>query len=270
MLYLLTFKPIFRERVWGGRRLKTLFNKPLPPSQQIGESWEISDRPNAISIINNGPFAGRGLHWLLENHAEKLLGEVSSHDGRFPWLAKLLDANEDLSVQVHPPANLAEQLCGEPKTEAWHIAHAEPDARLIAGLKRGTKSEDFESRLGRSGFPSCLHKIPANKGDSIFIPSGQLHALGAGTVVFEIQQNSDTTYRVFDWNRTGLDGQPRELHIDKALQSINFTDIEAHAQTPAWNSAAGYSFQTIANEKAVFRIDHIRLDLSESITFPIL
>ena len=268
MLYPLTFEPIFQERVWGGRRLETLFNKPLPPGQRIGESWEISDRPDAVSVIANGPFAGHDLRWLMENHAVELLGEVPNHDGSFPWLAKLLDANEDLSVQVHPPANLAEQLGGEPKTEAWHIAQAEPGARLIAGLKRGTTRDNFESRLGQSNFPECLHEIPANKGDSIFIPSGRLHALGAGTVVFEIQQNSDTTFRVFDWNRTGLDGQPRTLHIDKAIQSINFTDIEPHTLTPAWESAAVHSSQAIADEKAVFRIDHVRLDLADPIPLP--
>ncbi|SVE44609.1 uncharacterized protein METZ01_LOCUS497463, partial [marine metagenome] len=210
----------------------------------------------------------RNLHWLMENHAEKLLREVPSHDGRFPWMAKLLDANENLSVQVHPPADIAPSLGGESKTEAWHIVHAEPDARLIAGLKRGTTSEDFESWLAQSDFPSCLHEIPANKGDSIFIPSGRLHALGAGTVVFEIQQNSDTTFRVFDWNRIGLDGRPRKLHIDKAIQSINFTDIEPHTLTAAWDSVAGHSSQAIADEKTVFRIDHVRLDLVDPIPLP--
>jgi len=268
MLYPLTFEPIFQERVWGGRRLETLFKKPLPPDQRIGESWEISDRPGAASVIANGPFAGHDLRWLMENHAEELLGEVSSHNGRFPWLAKLLDANEDLSVQVHPPADIASSLGGEPKTEAWHIACAVPEARLIAGLKRETSPEDFIARLDQSNFQECLHEIPANKGDSIFIPSGRLHALGAGIVVFEIQQNSDTTFRVFDWNRTGLDGLPRKLHIDKALQSIDFTDIEPHTLAPAWDSSAGHSSQNIANEKSVFRIDHVRLDLTDPIPLP--
>jgi mannose-6-phosphate isomerase len=268
MLYPLTFEPIFQERVWGDRRLGTLFKKPLPLDQRIGESWEISDRPDAISVIANGPFTGRDLHWLMDNHAEELLGEVPSHDGRFPWLAKLLDANEDLSVQVHPPSNLAEQLGGEPKTEVWHIAQAEPGARLIAGLKRGTTRDSFESRLGQSNFLECLHEIPANKGDSIFIPSGRLHALGAGTVVFEIQQNSDTTFRVFDWNRAGLDDQSRKLHIDKALQSIDFTDIEPHTLPPAWDSAVGHSSQTIADVKSVFRVDHVRLDLADAVPLP--
>ncbi len=268
MLYPLTFEPIFQERVWGGRRLETLFNKPLPPAQLIGESWEISDRPDAVSVIANGPLAGRDLRWLMENHAEKLLGEISEHDERFPWLAKLLDANEDLSVQVHPPANIAPSLGGEPKTEAWHITQAEPSARLIAGLKSGTTSENFEARLGQPDFPSCLHEISAHEGNSIFIPSGRLHALGAGTVVFEIQQNSDTTFRVFDWNRNGMDGKPRELHVDEALQSIDFNDIEPRALPPTWDSATDHSFQTIADEKAVFRIDHVRLDSGGSVPLP--
>jgi len=268
MLYPLTFEPIFQERVWGGRRLETLFNKPLPPARRIGESWEVSDRPDAVSVIANGPFTGRDLHWIVDNHADELLGEALSHDGRFPWLAKLLDANEDLSVQVHPPANLAEKLGSEPKTEAWHIAHAEPGARLIVGLKRGTTRDNFEARMGREDFPACLHEIPSHGGDSIFIPSGRLHALGAGTVVFEIQQNSDTTFRVFDWDRPGLNGQPRKLHIDKAIQSIDFTDIEPHPLPNVWESTTGYSTQNIAKEKSVFRIDRVRLDLADPIRLP--
>ena len=268
MLYPLTFEPIFQERVWGGRSLKSLFKKSLPPSQRIGESWEISDRPGAVSLISNGPLIGHDLHWLMENHAKELLGEVSDHDGRFPWLAKLLDANEDLSVQVHPPADIAPALGGEPKTEAWYIAHAKPGARLIAGLKRGTTRDNFEAKMYREDFPDCLHEMPSHGGDSIFIPSGRLHALGAGTVVFEIQQNSDTTFRVFDWNRTGLDGQPRKLHIDKAIRSIDFTDIEPHLLPNVWDSTTGHSLQAIADEKSVFRIDHVRLDLADIIPLP--
>ena len=268
MLPPLTFEPIFQERVWGGRRLETLFGKPLPPGQRIGESWEISDRPGATSVIADGPLAGRDLRWLMENHAGELLGDVPSADGRFPWLAKLLDANEDLSVQVHPPAEVAGELGGEPKTEAWHIAHAEPGARLIAGLKRGTTRKTFEARLGEADFPSCLHEIPARAGDSIFIPSGRIHTLGAGTVVFEIQQNSDTTYRVHDWNRPDLDGQPRELHLEPALRSIDFTDLEPPALAPYWKPAGNFSLSPIAEVDSVFRIDHLRLATAETLPLP--
>ena len=264
MLPLLTFEPIFQERVWGGRRLESLFGKALPPDVPIGESWEVSDRPGAVSVIADGSLAGRDLRWLMEQHETDLLGDVPSADGWFPWLAKLLDASADLSVQVHPP----DDSIGEPKTEAWHIAHAEPDARLIAGLKTGTSREQFEVAIGQPNFAECLHEIPTNAGDSIFIPSGRLHALGAGTVVFEIQQNSDTTFRVFDWNRVGLDGQPRELHVDAALRSIDFGDFEPEVQSPEWQSNSGFSTYAIAEAASVFRLEQVRLETPNETPLP--
>ena len=264
MLPLLTFEPIFQERVWGGRRLETLFGKALPPDRPIGESWEVSDRPGAISIIADGPLAGRDLRWLMENHEADLLGDLPSVDGRFPWLAKLLDANDDLSVQVHPP----DASMGQPKTEAWHIAHAEPGARLIAGLKTGTTREQLETALGQFNLGSCLHEILAREGESIFIPSGRIHALGAGTVVFEIQQNSDTTYRVHDWNRLGLDGQPRELHVEPALRSIDFADFEPAALLPQWQSTDVVSSYMIADAPGKFCMRHVRLNTAGETPLP--
>ncbi len=226
MLYPFTFRPICMERVWGGRRLGKLFGKELPPEVPIGETWEISDRPEAISKITNGPLADRDLRWLMENHATDLLGDAPAIDGRFPLLVKLIDAVEDLSIQVHPPDAMAEQLGGEPKTEVWYIAHADPGAHIYAGLKGDTTRETFEENLRDGTLAECVHCLDVKTGDALFLPSGRLHALGSGTVVIEVQQNSDTTYRVFDWNRTGLDGQPRELHIEQALASIDFNDIE--------------------------------------------
>ncbi len=226
MLYPFTFQPICMEHVWGGQRLEKLFGKKLPPEVPIGETWEISDRPEAISKITNGPLAGRDLRWLMENHATNLLGDAPAINGRFPLLVKLIDAVEDLSIQVHPPDIMAGQLGGEPKTEAWYIAHADPGARIYAGLKNDTTRETFESNLRDGTLAECVHCLDVKTGEAMFLPSGRLHALGGGTVVIEVQQNSDTTYRVFDWNRTGLDGQPRELHIEQALASIDFNDIE--------------------------------------------
>ncbi len=226
MLYPFTFQPICMERVWGGRRLEKLFGKELPPEMPIGETWEISDRPEAISKITNGPHAGQDLRWLMENHAIDLLGDAPTINGRFPLLIKLIDAAKDLSIQVHPPDATAEQLGGEPKTEAWYIAHADPGARIYAGLKGNTTRETFEANLHDGTLAECIHGLEVKAGDALFLPSGRLHALGGGTVVIEVQQNSDTTYRVFDWNRTGLDGQPRKLHVKQALASIDFNDIE--------------------------------------------
>lgn len=226
MLYPLTFKPIFKERVWGGRQLEGLYRKPLPPGVPVGESWEISDRPGDISVIANGPLAGKDLHWVLEHYPRELLGKHSPQAGRFPLLIKILDAREKLSLQVHPPASKAAALGGEPKTEMWYIADAQPGADLYVGLRRGATRAEFEAKLKTGTVAECFHRLEVKAGDTMFLPSGRVHAIGSGLVIFEIQQNSDTTYRVFDWNRVGLDGKPRELHIPQSLASIDFEDFE--------------------------------------------
>jgi mannose-6-phosphate isomerase len=226
MLYPLTFQPRFKERVWGGRELERLYRKLLPPGVPIGESWEVCDRPGDVSVIANGPLAGHDLHWLMEHHAAELLGPAKAQAGRFPLLVKILDAREKLSLQVHPPANQAPRLGGESKTEMWYIAEAAPGAEIYAGLKRGVTREEFERKLGTSAVAECFHNVGVRAGDAMFLPSGRVHALGAGLVIFEIQQNSDTTYRVFDWDRVGLDGRPRALHLPESLASIDFNDFE--------------------------------------------
>src|SRR5262249_1131753 len=159
-----------------------------------------------------GPCAGNSLRWLMEKHARDVLGAGASPGSRFPLLIKILDAQETLSVQVHPPAKQAAALGGEPKTEMWYITDTTGKAALFVGLKRGVTRAEFERRIADGTVAEALHRIPVKAGDAMFLPSGRLHAIGAGNVLFEIQQNSDTTYRVFDWNRKGLDGKPRELH----------------------------------------------------------
>jgi mannose-6-phosphate isomerase len=226
-LYPLTFDPIFKERIWGGRTLASLYGKTLPPDRPIGESWEISDRPGDESAIANGPLAGRTVRWLMERHRGDVLGSARPADGgRFPLLCKILDARDRLSLQVHPPQAIAGELGGEPKTEMWYIADAGPGAELYAGLRPGVTRESFEARIASGDVAECFHRIPVAAGDTMFLPSGRVHAIGAGLVIFEIQQNSDTTYRVFDWNRLGLDGRPRDLHVPQSLRSIDFTDVE--------------------------------------------
>ena len=211
MLYPFIFKPIFKDRIWGGRELERLFAKKIPAGQPTGESWEISDRHGDASVIANGPLAGKDLRWLMENHAAEILGDAKpAAEGRFPLLCKILDAREKLSLQVHPPASKAAELKGEPKTEMWFIADAAPDASLYVGLKNSVTRAEFEQKISDGSVAECFHRIPVKAGDTMFLPSGRVHAIGDGLVIFEIQQNSDTTYRVFDWNRVGLDGQPRE------------------------------------------------------------
>ena len=230
----LLFEPLPMERVWGGRRFATLLGKPIPHGTPIGDLWEMVDRPEAQSVVHNGPLKGKTLHELWTGHRTEIFGE--KHRGnpspRFPLLIKLLDARERLSVQVHPPAWRAAELNGEPKTECWYFLHAAEGASVYAGLRKGVTREDFESALRSGEVEETLHCAPCRTGESIFIPSGRLHAIGEGLVIVEVQQNSDTTYRVFDWNRNGLDGKPRELHLKESMDSIDFDDFEP-ALTPA-------------------------------------
>ncbi|HEY3863865.1 MAG TPA: type I phosphomannose isomerase catalytic subunit [Verrucomicrobiae bacterium] len=224
-LYPLTFEPIFKERVWGGRNLQSLYGKALPPGQRVGESWELSDRPGDESVVAGGSLRGRTLRWLMEHCPDELLGPRAPA-ARFPLLIKIIDAQETLSLQVHPPPAAAARLGGEPKTEMWYVTHARPGAELFVGLKKGVSREEFERKLADHTVAECFHRIVARPGGAMFLPSGRVHALGAGLVIFEVQQNSDTTYRVFDWNRAGLDGKPRELHVPQSLASIDFQDFE--------------------------------------------
>lgn len=224
----LEFVPLAMERVWGGRELAKRYAKQLPGESPIGETWEIVDRPEAQSVVASGSFAGSSLQDLWSKHRSSVFGaRYESHPAeRFPILIKLLDARETLSVQVHPPAHRAVELGGEPKTEMWFFMECDEDACIYAGVREGITREAFESMLNEGNVEEALPRLKVKPGESIFIPSGRLHAIGAGTVIAEIQQNSDTTYRVFDWNRTGLDGKPRELHIAQSMESIDFADHE--------------------------------------------
>ena len=222
---LLRFAPLYMERVWGGRLLETLYGRSLPDAAiPYGESWEVVDRPGEQSVVKDGTFAGLTLHDLWTGHRQEIFGCDAPDSPRFPLLIKILDARDTLSLQVHPPLAEAAALQGEPKTEAWVIAGAAPAAVLYAGVHPGTTRESFAEALANGTAAALVPELPVQKGDFIFIPSGRLHAIGAGLLIFEIQQNSDTTYRVFDWNRLGLDGQPRPLHVAESLRCIDFTD----------------------------------------------
>ena len=231
----LTFTPIFMERIWGGSKLAELFGKNLPPNKRIGESWEIVDRPEAQSVVASGPFKGKTLHELWSQLRKEVFGDVPSTP-RFPLLIKLLDAQEKLSLQVHPPEKIAAKLGGEPKTDCWYVAAAEPGAELFVGFKRSTSRDEFEKALRAGSAANHVHTLKVKTGDSMFLPAGRFHGIGGGNLLVEIQQNSDTTYRVFDWNRVdSATGKPRQLHIDQALACIDFNDAAPKLIEPKGN-----------------------------------
>jgi len=221
----LTFVPLYMERVWGGRKLAALFGRHLPLTNPIGESWELVDRADAQSIVSEGRLKGITLHELWLNHRSQIFGKGYDYE-RFPLLIKILDASEVLSVQVHPPTDRKIELLDEPKVELWYFVDTNEGASVYVGLKNGTTREDFQSALANGTVERLLHRLPTRPGSFMFLPGGRLHAIGAGNVLFEVQQNSDTTYRVFDWNRLGLDGMPRALHVEQSLQCIDFNDFE--------------------------------------------
>ena len=220
--YPLKFHPIFKERLWGGHALQTVFHKDLPPQVNIGESWELADLPQDQSRISNGSLAGKTLREVVNRYTEVLTGQAD-FPLPFPLLIKFLDARDLLSVQVHPdPETSLRSGRGNPKTECWYIIRAEPGAYIYKGLKPGATREQFRNALYKGTVEELLVKTPAQVGECHFLPSGTVHAIGAGLLIAEIQQPSDTTYRVFDWNRTDNLGHPRELHIDQALDNICF------------------------------------------------
>ncbi|MBV9671746.1 MAG: class I mannose-6-phosphate isomerase [Verrucomicrobia bacterium] len=219
------------ERVWGGRKLESQFGRRLPVNAPIGESWELVDRPNEQSLVAEGDYSGLCLHDLWQNFRTELFGEGYKQE-RFPVLIKILDASQVLSVQVHPPEHQADALRGDPKSELWYFADAAEDAGIYIGLKRGITRDIFESALTEGTLANVLHRLPTRVDGFVLIPSGRLHAIDSGNVIFEIQQNSDTTYRVFDWNRVGLDGKPRQLHVRESLASIDFEDHEPKLDEP--------------------------------------
>lgn len=250
------FKPIYQERVWGGTGLATDLGRELPEGKIIGESWEIVDRPEAQSTLT----CGKTIRELIENDPKGIMGHGWTADKPFPILVKWLDCQDKLSLQVHPPASVAPKLKGEPKTENWYIAKAAPHATLMAGLKKGVTRADFENGLKTNQLDPLVHTLEVQNDESIFIPSGRLHAIGGGNLILEIQQNSDTTYRVYDWGRVGLDGKPRELHVEASLESTDFEDFEPETLKPT-------GANQILAESEVFKLKKVCLQAGERIVF---
>ncbi len=220
----LLFDPLVKVLPWGGRKLGSFLHKILPSDEPCGESWEIVDLPDAQSLVSVGALSGRELGSLVKKNPEPMLGESRLLRGRFPVLFKFIDAAKTLSVQVHPDSKTASRLGhgARPKTEAWYILDAEPGAKLFLGLKEGVGASELSAALQDGTVAELLYEVDARAGQFYFIPAGLLHAIGGGILLAEIQQSSDTTYRVFDWNRLGLDGKPRQLHIEQALASVNY------------------------------------------------
>jgi len=210
--YPIIFEPIYLQKIWGGESLNELFDRELP-FPKVGESWDVSCRQGEMGTVRNGQLRGTTFAQLIDADAEGYLGKALCSKEEFPLLIKLIDANDDLSVQVHPPGV---------KTEVWYIIHAQEGARLNAGLVPGTSKKDFAAAMGSPEIENYLNFIPVKAGDVINIPSGTVHAIGAGLVIAEIQQNADTTYRVYDYGRVDDSGKPRQLHIEEALESIDF------------------------------------------------
>ncbi len=258
---IIKFIPLYQERVWGGRDLEKHLQRSLPKSGVFGESWEVVDRPEAQSVVANGEYSGNTLRTLIKEHAATIMGPSWNPERTFPILVKWLDCQERLSLQVHPPMRIAPELKGEPKTECWFIAECAEGAGLLAGLRKGVTQKTFEDALAKNELEPLCHRFPIHKGDHIFIPSGRIHAIDAGNLILEIQQNSDTTYRVYDWGRVGLDGKPRQLHINQSIQSIDFTDFEPQPT----RSATG--LQTVA-DCAEFRIQKMDIAEGEHIHLP--
>lgn len=221
----LIFEPLLKVRVWGGTALKSRPAGEIP-ADPVGESWELADHGADTTLVAEGPLAGRSLHELMVQDRDALCGRAvdPANPEVFPLLLKLIDPLQDLSVQVHPNDTYAgQQVAGElGKTEAWYVLEAEPGAKLYRGFVDGVSKEQFAAAVEAGTVADILNGFAVEPGDVVYMPAGMVHALGAGVRIAEIQQNSDTTYRVFDWNRVGLDGQPRELHIDHALAVSQF------------------------------------------------
>lgn len=229
-LYPLLFHPVYQDYLWGGHRIPGTFNRPVN-MPRCAESWELSDRPEGMSVVANGPLSGQTFREVLSRYGPAILGSAATSAG-FPLLIKLIDANRRLSVQVHPSDATAARFGGEAKTEMWYVLEGAPDARVFAGLTEGTTEASFRDAIANGTVEETLRSIPVKPGDAIYIPGGRVHAIAEGCLLLEVQQNSNTTYRVYDWGRLGADGQPRALHVEEAIQVIDWAGAEANPVPP--------------------------------------
>lgn len=274
MWYPLFFKPIFQERIWGGEKIKTLLGKSIS-EKLIGESWELSTVNGCVSEIVNGQFSGQSFLEVIQQFPHEILGEkvVETYGLDFPLLFKFLDAQDDLSIQLHPNDALAQKRHNSKgKTEMWYVLDAEEDARLIVGFNKNVTLQEYKEAVSNNVLVESLNQIPVNKGDVFYIPAGTVHAIGKGLVIAEIQQTSDVTYRIYDWDRVDENGVSRELHTEEALEAIDFnlksesvtyakipnqlnTIVESpYFKTSYLNIDQSYIWENSKNEFAVFMV----------------
>lgn len=253
-IYPLKFEPIYQYRIWGGRKLEHLLSKPLPKDDPIGEAWILSDRKDHASEVSEGELKGTTITKLMEDYRYEIMGKMGDHFERFPLLLKFLDCNEVLSVQVHPSDDQKEYIPkGDTgKTEAWIVMETSDNSRIYAGLKKGTTKENLLDSIHNKSVSDHLHSFVPKKGNAVFIHSGTVHTL-SGAVVFEVQENSDTTFRLYDWDRTDIKtGKPRELQVDKAMACIDFDQVDIGPITPVKS-------EIIKNAEKLFDNEHFKL-----------
>lgn len=262
----LVFAPLLKRIRWGGRRLGQDLQKPIGPESDFAESWEIADQPGDRSVVAEGRYAGKTLAELISNEPDQLLGRHAGLE-QFPLLIKFLDANDWLSLQVHPNDQQALNYDenGRGKTEAWIILHAEAGSRICAGLREGVNREEFEVCLRDGRVEETLNMIPARTGDCVFVPAQTVHALGPGILLAEIQQQSNITFRLHDWGRLGADGQPREIHVEQSLQCIDFETGPVAPVIPVELSNGTHHFEELV------RCDYFAIRRHRAVdTFPLL
>ena len=262
--YPLLFAPLYKDYLWGGQRIAARYGRSGTPAV-CAESWEISAHADGMSYVSNGPLAGQPLAALATRFGASLTGTCAPCPNRFPLLLKLIDAHENLSVQVHPSDENAGLVGGEPKTEAWYVLDRTPGSMLYAGLQAGTTPASFRMAMSQGAAPQQLFQLPVDPGDALFIPGGLVHAIGAGCLIFEVQQTSNTTYRLFDWGRFDATGQPRPLHIQQAFQVIDPSLAEPrmiHPPAPARDN--GNAWVSVLNCK-YFNLRRLELRCAEQV-----
>ncbi|MFT5715263.1 MAG: mannose-6-phosphate isomerase [Flavobacterium sp.] len=262
-IYPIQFEPILKERIWGGEKLKTVLNKPIA-SKITGESWELSTVDGDISVVANGELKGKSLTEIIDESPNEILGTAvhKRFGNQFPLLFKYLDAREDLSIQVHPNDELAKKRHNSfGKTEMWYVMQADEDARIIVGFKEKSNANEFSESLGNKTLLTLLDDIKVKEGDVFFLETGTVHAIGAGLVIAEIQQTSDITYRLYDFDRLDAQGNARELHIDLAVEAINYNKVDTYR---SYNKKINQSNAIV--ECPYFTTNFIPLDGTEAVT----